>query len=105
MKALLFPLLAACAVLALPLRGDTPPDLLSPKSENPRLLRILLYIPGSARLIDYPDVEKILCCEKESITFETMDGHVVLHRGPFTVIQPRNATAATSDGSKFFNPK
>jgi hypothetical protein len=105
MKALMFPLLAAIFTLAAPLRADTPPDLLSPKSEVPRLLRILLYIPGSPRLIDYPDVEKILCCEANRITFETQDGHVVLHQGPFTVIQPRTATATTSNGSKFYDVK
>lgn len=102
MKALAFSLLL---VLATSLRADPPPDLRSPKSEHPRLLRILLYVPGSARLIDYPDVEKILCCDTARITFETQDGHVVMHHGPFTVIQPRNAPAATSDGSRFFDPK
>ncbi|MGB8169095.1 MAG: hypothetical protein WCF18_16480 [Chthoniobacteraceae bacterium] len=105
MKALLFPLLAALITLAAPLHAETPPDLRSPKSEAPRLLRILLYIPGSSRLIDYPDVEKILCCDANRISFETQDGHVILHQGPFTVIQPRTATAATSDGSKFYDVK
>lgn len=106
MKAHALPLLLALLiVLGAPALADPPADLRSPKSENPRLLRILLYVPGSARLIDYPDVEKILCCEAARITFETQDGHVVMHQGPFTVIQPRNATAATRDGSRFFDPK
>jgi hypothetical protein len=98
-------LLAILIVLAAPLRADPLADLRSPKSENPRLLRILLYVPGSARLIDYPDVEKIICCDAARITFETQDGHIIMHHGPFTVIQPRAATAATSDGSRFFDPK
>ena len=106
MKALAFPrLLAVLFVLAARLHAEPQADLLSPKSENPRLLRILLYVPGSARLIDYPDVEKIISCEAARITFETQDGHVVMHHGPFTVIQPRGGTAATSDGSRFFDPK
>lgn len=105
MKALMFPLLAAVITLTAPLRADAPPDLRSPKSEIPRLLRILLYIPGSSRLIDYPDVEKILGCEANRITFETQDGHIILHHGPFTVIQPRTANATTSDGSKFYDVK
>ena len=106
MKALAFLLLlAVLLVLAAPLRADPLPDLRSPKAEHPRLLRILLYVPGSERMIDYPDVEKIICCDAARITFETQDGHVIMHHGPFTVIQPRGAIAATNDGSRFYDPK
>lgn len=106
MKALAFPVvLAVLLTIAVPLRADPPADLRSPKSESPRLLRIFLYIPGSERLIDYPDVEKIICCEAARITFETQDGHVVMHHGPFTVIQPRGGTASTSSGARFYDVK
>ncbi len=104
MKALVFPLLAALALTA-SARAEDGPDLRSPKSEAPRLIRIFLYVPGSSRLIDYPDVERIICCDKERIAFETQDGHVVMHHGPFTVIQPRTASNTTSDGSKFYDVK
>jgi hypothetical protein len=105
MKALTFALFAASIMVATSARADPPTDLRSPKSENPRLLRILLYVPGSARLIDYPDVERILTCDRERIAFETQDGHVVMHHGPFTVIQPRTASATTGDGSRFYDVK
>lgn len=87
--------------------ADTPPDLAAPKPENPRLLRILLHVSGSARLIDYPDVERLLCCEKDRVVFETQDGTVVMHVGSFTILEPRNAATRTSAGSgpRFFDIK
>jgi hypothetical protein len=105
MKTPIFPLLAALVFLTSPLHADPLPDLLSPKAENSRLLRVFLYIPGIPRLIDYPDVEKIISCDKDRIAFETQDGQIVFHNGPFTVIQPRNASAASSGGPRFFDLK
>jgi len=112
MKApMLFILPAVLLMFALPVRADdSNPDLRAPKSENTRLTRIFLYIPGSARMIDYPDVECILNCDKDQVTFRTQDGHVVQHHGPYTVIQPKMAQNTTgshgnSGGPRFFDLK
>lgn len=87
---------------------DARPDLRSPKPETNPLLRVLLYIAGSSRLIDYPDVYKILSCDDDRITFETQDGYVVTHHGQFTVIQQKAALSeahANPHGPRFFDVK
>lgn len=98
-------LLAAVLMFTVRLHAEDSPDLRAPKAEAPRLLRVLLHLAGSPRLIDYPDVEKIICCEPTRITFETQDGSIVMHQGSFTVIQPRTANATTSAGGRFYDVK
>lgn len=106
MKAPLFALLAVFVILTLPLRAEPAEDLHSPKAESSRFYRVFLYIPGSPRMIDYADVEKIISCERDRIAFETQDGQIIVHQGPFTVIQPRNATVSRGGGGpRFYDVK
>ena len=79
---------------------------MSPKAVGAQGIRALLFIPGSERLIDYPDVLKVLCSNAQEIAFETVDGQVVVHHGAYTLIQQRSAHAEhTSRGVRFFDVK
>jgi len=104
MKALSLPLLAILLNFSQPAWGDEA-DWRSPKAEDPRLIRVLLYIPGTSRLIDYPDVERIFSSDRDRIVFETQDRQVVVHQGPFTIIRPRSATSSISHGPRFYDLK
>jgi hypothetical protein len=82
-------------------------DLLSPKPAAVGLMRILLYVPGVARALDYTDVLKVHRCDASSITFETNDSHIVIHQGPYTLIGAKTELSGKkfSDGPRFFDPK
>lgn len=89
--------------------GEPAADLASPKPTSNQNLRVLLHIPGSARLLDYPEVCRVHTCDKDQITFETHDGYIVTHRGSFTVIQHRNTVPSgqnpLSPGPRYYEPK
>lgn len=102
--------LATCLLLSPAFAEDTKPDLLAPKPADLRSIRVLLYIPGSPRLIDYPDVCKVVSCDADCIVFETHDGAVITHRGGFTMIQPRNVVSERTQtrlapGPRFYEAK
>jgi len=82
-------LLATCMLLSPAFAEDTQPDLFALKPADQRSIRVLLYIPGGPRIIDYPDVCKVVSCDEHCILFETHDGTTVTHRGAYTIIQPR----------------
>jgi hypothetical protein len=83
-----------------------PGDLLAPKTAGAQALRVLLHIGAGERLIDYPDVSKVLDCGDAQITFETHDGLIVTHRGAFTLIQQRSSfDAHQSRGVRFYDAK
>ncbi|HEX8295486.1 MAG TPA: hypothetical protein VF593_04260 [Chthoniobacteraceae bacterium] len=107
MKAHLLAVLATFASFAPASADDSKPDLKSPKPEFARMLRILLHTAGSSRMIDYPDVAKVVCVDPGQITFETSDGYVVTHQGTWTVIQQRSSAteAHGSSGTRFFDAK
>jgi hypothetical protein len=102
--------LLTCAVFT---AFATAEDLKAPKPDTNRSIRVLLHLPGSDRVIDYPDVYKIHACEPTHIYFETNDGFLVSHRGSYTLIEPRvNAISRgapvpsnTAPGQRFFDPK
>ena len=101
------PLLAVLAgtMLAASSLGE---DLVSPKPAPGRLCRVLLYVSGSNRALDYPDVMKVHARTDSSITFETADGYIVMHQGPFTLIGPKGEFAdhaAAGGRSRFFEAK
>jgi hypothetical protein len=103
-------LLATCLLLSPAFAEDTLLDLLGPKPADVRSIRVLLHLPGSARLIDYPDVCKVVSCDANCIVFETHDGTAITHRGGFTVIQPRNIVsepvrARLDPGPRFYETK
>ncbi len=103
-------LLASCLLFSPAFAEDTKPDLLAPKPADIRSIRVLLHIPGSPRLIDYPDVCKVVSCDSDCIVFETHDGTAITHRGSFTVIQPRNIVSESvrnrlSPGPRFYETK
>jgi hypothetical protein len=96
------------------LRAEESADLTGPKAVQPQLLRVLLHLPGTGRLIDYPDVERIVCCDAGRIVFATQDGQIVVHQGGFTVVVPRDAPPAATArpsasggtiGPRFYDPK
>jgi hypothetical protein len=83
-------------------------DLQSPRPTAARHIRILLHLAGSDRLIDYPDVDKILSSDPASISFETVDGFIVSHRGTYTIIEQKygaGSRAQNPAGRRFFDPK
>lgn len=81
-------------------------DLLSPKPASSHAIRVLLYIPGGDRMIDYPDVLKVLCSSPQQIAFETQDGYTVVHQGAYTLIQQRAAFAEhVTRGIRFYDAK
>lgn len=83
-------------------------DLTGPKPAASHLFRILLHVSGSPRVIDYTDVVKLHCCTPQSITFETYDGFIVAHQGPYTLIGPRTEMQGRKgvlEGGRFFDPK
>lgn len=83
-------------------------DSQAPKPTTTYLFRVLLHIQGSARSLDYTDVVKLHCCAPNAITFETYDGFIVAHQGPYTLIGPKNEMAGrkgVAEGGRFFDPK
>lgn len=103
-------LLAICLLLAPAFAGDNQPDLSALRPVDQRSIRVLLYIPGGPRLIDYPDVCKVVSCDEHCILFETHDGTTVTHRGAYTIIQPRNLVSERtqtrlSPGPRFYEGK
>jgi len=102
MKHLLY---VAALALLLPLSSyseDTP----APKPLNAQSVRVLLYVSGSERCLDYTDVSRVLCSEPLKIVFETLDGYLVVHQGAYTVIQSKPAFAEhQARGVKFYDVK
>ena len=82
-------------------------DLVSPKPIQRNLFRILLYIPGVQRALDYGDVYKIHRCAENCVVFETNDGFVIAHRGPYTLMGQKNdiLQGKNLDGTQFFDVK
>jgi len=83
-------------------------DLQAPKPAASHLYRVLLHIQGSSRALDYPDVVKLHSCAPQSITFETYDGYIVAHQGPYTLIGPKSELhghKGVLEGGRFFDPK
>ena len=100
--------LAALAVSSLLLVAAFAEDLQSPRPTAARNIRVLLHLSGSDRLLDYPDVCKILSCEAASISFETVDGFLVSHRGTYTIIEQKfgsNDRGTNPPGRRFYDPK
>jgi hypothetical protein len=80
----------------------------APKPTTNYLFRVLLHIQGSSRTLDYTDVVKLHCCAPQAITFETYDGFIVAHQGPYTLIGPKNELVGrkgVAEGGRFFDPK
>jgi hypothetical protein len=83
-------------------------DLTALKPEQPNCARVLLHLASGERLIDYPNVVKIYTCEPQFISFETIDGYVISHRGTYTLLEQKNGTSVRSNvvpGQRFFDPK
>jgi hypothetical protein len=83
-------------------------DLAGPKPAAAHLYRVLLHVQGSSRAIDYTDVVKLHACTPDSITFETYDGYIVAHQGPYTLIGPKSdlqGRKGVLEGGRFFDPK
>lgn len=80
-------------------------DLLSPKPVGgTQPIRVLLYINGSPRVLDYADVARVLCSEPSKIVFETFDNCVVVHQGAYTVIQQQSSfTEHHARGVRFYD--
>lgn len=82
-------------------------DIASPKpvgSSQP--IRVLLYINGSPRILDYADVARVLCSEPSKIVFETFDNCVVVHQGAYTVIQQQTSfTEHHARGVRFYDAR
>lgn len=80
-------------------------DLISPKPVGgTQPIRVLLYINGSPRVLDYTDVAKVLCSEPAKIVFETFDNCVVVHQGAYTVIQQQASfTEHHARGVRFYD--
>ena len=71
-------------------------------------MRVLLHLAGSDRVIDYSDVYKLHNCEANAISFETADGFIVTHRGPYTLIVQKSSAGeirSATPGQRFFDPK
>ena len=104
-------LLVTCLLLSPVFAEDTDkPDLAGLRPADQRSIRVLLYIPGGPRLIDYPDVCKVVSCDEHCILFETHDGTTVTHRGAYTIIQPRilvseRTEKKLSPGRQFYEAK
>lgn len=97
-------LLALLCSLAFALAEESP----APKPTATHLFRVLLHIQGSPRGLDYTDVVKLHSCTPQSITFETYDGFIVAHQGPYTLVGPKNEMAGRKgvlEGGRFFDPK
>jgi hypothetical protein len=83
-------------------------DFQGPKPAASHLFRILLFVQGSSRAIDYIDVVKVHGCTPGGITFETYDGYIVVHQGPYTLIGPKSdlqGRKGVHEGGRFFDPK
>lgn len=99
------PVLLLClSLLTARVRADEPA---APKPVAVGLLRVLLYVPGVQRALDYTDVLKVHHCDVNSITFETNDSFIVVHQGPYTLIGAKNELSGKkfSDGPRFYDPK
>jgi hypothetical protein len=108
MKPLLASLAAVLVFTHFAVGEDLKPDLKAPKPVNFQSMRVLLYVPGSARMLDYPDVCEILCCDQGEITFETHDGFIITHQGAFTVMQAKNSIKSVQHpkrGPRFYDAK
>jgi hypothetical protein len=82
-------------------------DLPAPRPATNRACRVFLYINGSTRALDYNDVIKVHALDDNAITFETIDGVIVVHHGPFTLIGPKTEFAEHIRGGRvrFFDAK
>jgi hypothetical protein len=99
--------LLALATLAFTLTAVAE-DHAAPKPISTHLLRVLLHVQGAARALDYTDVVKVHCCNAQSISFETYDGFIVAHQGPYTLIGPKNELhhgKGVLAGTHFYDPK
>ena len=102
--------ISACALLSISAFAQEP-AIPSPRADYLNPIRILLYVPGTDLLFDYPDVCRVLCSAAAQISFETRDGTVVTHQGTYTIIQARNAIAEAprrhlpSLGPRFYDIK
>jgi hypothetical protein len=64
-------------------------DLAAPKPLPGRGYQVLLYVTGSSRMLEYSDVVRVCGLDDEGIKFETLDGFIVVHRGPYTLVGPK----------------
>lgn len=82
-------------------------DLPAPRPATTRACRIFLYITGSTRALDYNDVIKVHALDDNAVTFETSDGVIVVHHGPFTLIGPKSEFTEHIRGGRvrFFEAK
>ena len=65
-------------------------DLNAPKPLPGRGYQIFLYVTGSSRMLEYGDVVRVCGMDDEGIKFETVDGFIIVHRGPYTLVGPKN---------------
>jgi hypothetical protein len=91
-----FILPAVWIMLAASVSGD---DLAAPKPSVGRASRVFLHIVGSPRALEYSDVIKVHVLDNDGITFETQDGFIIVHRGPFTLIGPKIELFSDSSSS------
>ena len=81
-------------------------DLAAPKPLPGRGYQVFLYVTGSSRMLEYSDVVRVCGLDDEGIKFETLDGFIIVHRGPYTLVGPkveseRTVTAIhTSSGNR-----
>jgi hypothetical protein len=81
-------------------------DLAAPKPLPGRGYQVFLYVTGSSRMLEYSDVVRVCGLDDEGIKFETVDGFIIVHRGPYTLVGPkveseRTVTAIhTSSGTR-----
>ena len=97
--------LLAALLIVRPVFGE---DLPAPRPATDRVCRILLYVNGSERALDYGNVVKVHELEANKVTFETSDGLIILHHGPFTLIGPKSQFVDHSTpggGVRFFDAK
>ena len=65
-------------------------DLAAPKPLPGRGYQVFLYVVGSSRMLEYSDVVRVCGLDDEGIKFETLDGFIIVHRGPYTLVGPKN---------------
>ena len=87
-----FALLVVIAVLSITASAQDA-TVKAPKPNGANAYRIMLYVVGSPRVIEYLDATKIYRSDSSMITFETADGFVVVHNGPYTIVQPKASFA------------
>ena len=61
-------------------------DFTPPPTRNSDIM-VLIYAPGLTRPIEFTEVTKIINSDATQIIFETSDGSLVTHSGPYTILQ------------------